>query len=165
MTRFANGSHGFELLAFLDAIAVANEDEVDYTPLEKADELRYTFGPMYAPGAVDAHDEFATDEDLRKALWDFSLNGDKSLRKQHGPEKIGDIVELVQWPFEQEVELTVPGSAVRKVKLPAGTVYAGAHWTPEAWPDVKTGKITGYSMGGRAVRIRNLPDEGLVKLR
>ena len=165
MTRFANGSPGLELIQYLDAIASAADDELDYTPLEKAEELRYTFGPMYAPGVEDAHGEFATNEDLRKALWDFSVNGDRTLRKQHGRHKIGSIVELVQWPFEQKVDLAVPGKEPRSVTLPAGTVYTGAHWTEEAWPMVKSGEITGYSMGGRAVRIRNLPSDGLMRLR
>ena len=135
--------------------AAAGED-AEYMPLEKSDdELRYTLGPMYAPGAVDAHGEYSEEPDLRKAVWDYALRADKTLRKQHRKEKVGDVVELFQWPYEHEAELRLPDGAVKKVKLPAGTVYAGVRWTKQAWPDVKKGKITGYSMGGAAVRVRN----------
>jgi hypothetical protein len=110
------------------------------------------------PGSVDAHGEFTDSEELRKALWDFSLHGDRQLRKQHGDKHVGEIVELVQWPYELEAEMSLPGQEVRKVKFPAGTVYAGVHWTESAWPDVKKGKITGYSMGGYAVRVEDAAD-------
>lgn len=134
-----------------------------YSVIEKADELRYTFGPVYSPNAVDAHGEYAEADDLRKMVWQFFHEGDKLINKQHGDKTIGKMVEIVQWPFDLEAELKVAGK-VRKVKLPAGTVYAGVQWTPEAWPDVKKGKITGFSMEGRAVRIRDAADaDGLLK--
>lgn len=163
MTRLR---HATELNDVLGALTPADA-EVEYAAVEKADELRYTFGPMYMPNALDAHGEFATDDDLREAVWNFNLNeGNRRLRKQHGSEEIGEIVELARWPFEHEAELTVPGTGqVKKVKLPANTVYAGVRWSKEAWPLVKSGRITGYSMGGRAVRIRGLPTEGLAKLK
>lgn len=166
MTRFARDSQATELRKFLEAIAGYSDADADveFAPVSKADELRYTFGPMYPPGVLDAHDEFATDEDLRKAVWEFSLNGDRTLRKQHGPRKAGDIVEIVRWPFEHEAELSAPGQPVRKVKFPANTVYTGVVWTPETWNEVKKGAITGFSMGGAAVRMRGLPTDGLVRL-
>lgn len=141
-------------------------DEVAYA-VEKAQagadgELRYTFGPVYAPNALDAHGEWADEEELRKALWDFSLNGDRTLRDQHGRGKAGDIVELVQWPFEHEAELR-DGDFVRKVKLPAGTVYAGVRWTERGWDEVKKGLKRGFSMGGAAVRVEDATETGLLK--
>lgn len=142
--------------AILGALAgPESEEEGGYAPVTKSAELRYTFGPMYAPNVIDAHKEYMEEEDIRKSLWEFSLNGDRTLRKQHGNQKVGDIVELVQWPFDAEVELSVPGEVrkVKKVTLPAGTAYAGVVWTPEGWEDVKKGRITGFSVGGRAVRM------------
>jgi len=145
--------------------ATPNDTPV-YSMLEKSgDELRYTLGPVYSPGVLDAHGETTDSEELRKALWDYSVNGDRQLRKQHGRERIGQIVELFQWPHEHEAELKLPGSGeLRKVKFPAGTVYAGVVWTEEAWPLVKSGEITGYSMGGTTFRTRDAVDDGdLVK--
>jgi hypothetical protein len=146
----------------VDALAkLAAGAEPTYAVIEKSrDELRYTFGPLYSPDVPDAHDEYARAEDLQKALWDYFLNVDKGLRKQHGDEVIGKIVELVQWPFTLDAELAVAGE-VKKFHLPAGTVYAGVHWSEEAWPQVKSGEITGLSMGGRAVRVAE-PEAGLI---
>lgn len=141
-----------------------SEDDAAYAVVHKAADLRYTFGPMYAPGVLDEHGEFTDEDELRKAVWDFFENGDKELRKQHGRERVGTIVSLVQWPYEHEAELSVPGGTVRKVKFPSGTVYAGVRWTEEAWPLVKSGAIKGYSMGGAAVRVRDADASGVVKL-
>lgn len=129
-----------------------------YSVIDKANELRYTLGPVYSPGVIDSQGEFTDEDELRKMVWQYFGSADKSLKKQHGPETIGQVVEIMQWPFEQELSLSVAG-AVRKMKLPAGTVYAGVQWNPEAWPLVKSGKITGYSMGGKAVRIRDAADD------
>lgn len=154
--RFKKGTPNRLIVDALAKMAASDEDPT-YAPLEKSsDEMRYTFGPLYSPDVDDAHGEYARAEDLQKALWDYFLNVDKGLRKQHGDEVIGEVVELVQWPFELDAELSVAGE-VKKFKLPAGTVYAGVHWSEEAWPAVKKGEITGLSMGGRAVRVRE-PD-------
>jgi hypothetical protein len=140
--------------------------DVEYTPITKSNDKRFTFGPMYIPGAIDAHGEYAEADPLQEALWDFAQNGDRTLRKQHGPQAIGKIVEFVAWPFEQTLELTNPGTGLSKsLTLPAGTVYTGALWEPEVWPLVKSGRFTGYSMGGTAVRMRDQSAEGLLKLR
>src|SRR5688572_23836598 len=160
------GTAAGELRDILRAVGgeAGGEEQLDYAMVEKSAELRYTLGPIYAPNALDAHGEYAEEAELRKALWDFSLNGDRRLRKQHSREHVGDIVELVQWPFEQGVELTAPGGDVKKATLPAGTTYAGVLWTPAAWPLVKNREITGYSMGGAAVRIHDAgADKELLK--
>jgi hypothetical protein len=139
-------------------------DEAAYAIEKAAPDQRYTFGPLYSPGAIDAHGEYSTADDLQKAVWDFNLSTDLTLRKQHGAEKIGKVVELVQWPFPHEAELGIPGRLAKNLVLPARTVYAGVVWEPRAWPLVKSGQITGLSMGGTAVRLRNAADDAdLVK--
>jgi hypothetical protein len=120
-------------------------------------EQRFTFSPLYLPNTLDAHGEFATADDLQEAAWDYFRKGDRKLRKQHGSQVIGEVVEMTSWPFAHEAELTSANGTVRKQKFPAGTVYCGVVWTPEAWTDVKAGKLTGYSMGGSTVRTRGVP--------
>lgn len=133
------------------------EDEAEMSIVSKATraEHRYTFSPIYSPGLLDAHGEFTDAEELQKAVWDFDYR--TPLRRQHGNERIGRIVEMVSWPYETEVDLAQPDGSIRKQKLPAGTVYAGVVWNADAWDDVKAGKITGLSMGGTAVRVRGVP--------
>lgn len=144
----------------IDVLVSIAEEEfgAGYVIEKAAPELRYSLGPLYSPGVRDAHNEFATSEDLREALWDFNLNGDRTLRKQHGSQKSGDIVELYQLPFEHTAELSV-GDVKKSYTFPAGTVYCGAVWTPESWAELKAGKRTGFSMGGTAIRIPNAMDD------
>lgn len=135
----------------------ASEDEVPADiAFTKADEdQRYTFGPLYTPMQEDAHGEFATAPTLQKALWNYARSGDRRIRKQHDQGHVaGEVVEQVVWPYPVEVELSVPGQGVRKALLPANTAFMGVIWSEEAWPLVKSGAISGYSMGGRAIRTR-----------
>lgn len=125
--------------------------------VEKNLERRITTGVMYQPGVPDAHGEYAEAEDLEDAVHSYMTGGDLKIRKQHDINTvIGDVVGMISWPFEHKVTLR-SGSGLRKAKevtLPAGTVYTTVKWTPEAWPLIKNDKIRGYSMGGRAVRLR-----------
>lgn len=132
------------------------EPSIEYSVQKSNDELRYTLGPLYSPNTADAHDEFTTTDELRKAVWDYTDRGDNAIRKQHGKEMIGQVREIMQWPTEIETEVTEASTGeVRKEKFPAGTVFMGVQWSKEAWPLVKQGKIRGYSLGGRAVRVRD----------
>lgn len=131
-------------------------------PVMKSDEAkRYTFAPMYpaspeSPEAahLDAHGDFATADDLQGAVWDYVRKGDRAIRRQHTDGTVvGECVEIVSWPFATTMPMTcADGSTVTK-EYEAGTVFLGAVWTPEAWPDVVSGKLSGYSLGGSAVRV------------
>jgi hypothetical protein len=143
-----------EITSFLDGVAPDSE-EPTYGVIEKAEDQRITMGVMYAPGMEDAQGEYAEAGDLEKAVHDYMARGDLAIRRQHGKEIIGSIVGIMAWPFETEMDLKSLGAVEKssKVKLPAGTVFATAQWTKEAWPLVKSGAIRGFSMGGRAVRV------------
>jgi hypothetical protein len=131
-----------------------HDPPIDFAVSKSDDEHRYTFGVMYVPGAVDADDEWVEANDLQKATWDYLRKGYRGIRDTHTDVEIGELVELVSWPYEAEVEARTGSGEVRKMKLPAGTVYAGVVWTPDAWALVKSGKLRGYSMGGKAVRLK-----------
>jgi hypothetical protein len=91
--------------------APSEEGAPEYDVIEKHDELRYTLGPVYSPGVLDAQGEFTDSEELRKMVWRYFSEGDKTLRKEHTEEAIGKVVEIIQWPFEQELDMG--GRAVR----------------------------------------------------
>jgi hypothetical protein len=83
-------------------------------------------------------------------------NGSNRLNLQHGD--AGDYtvarwVDVVSWPYETTVKMTVPGEETRELVLPAGTVYMGVIWDEDAWPLVKSGKVTGLSLRGKALRV------------
>jgi hypothetical protein len=156
MTRFKPGSPGRELADALEEVSKAAGDELEYAVVEKSNEKRITVGVVYSPDVIDAHDEYADADTLEEAVYGYMEAGDLDVRKQHTDEKIGKIVGIMTWPFETEVELKKLGvqKSTKTVKLPPGTVYATAKWNEGAWEDVKAGRITGFSMGGGAVRIR-----------
>jgi 2'-5' RNA ligase/cation transport regulator ChaB len=129
--------------------------QTESVPLAKVrPDSRFTFAPLYLPNAEDAHGEWATPDDLQKAVWDYARTGDREITLQHIPGVvIGEWVELACWPWEHEATLTVPGSAVRKVKLPPNTPWMGVVWSERAWPLVKSGHLRGLSIEGRAKRV------------
>jgi 2'-5' RNA ligase len=128
--------------------------------LKMVEAQRYTFGPLYPaspeiPSArhLDAHGEFATAADVQKAVWGYART-DPTIRRQHAAKTaIGERVELVCWPQEYTATLTKADGTTTTRTFPAGTAYQGVIWTEEAWPDVKAGRITGYSLGGMAGRV------------
>ncbi len=131
-------------------------------PVIKSDEAkRYTFAPLYPaspenPSAahLDAHGDFATADDLQKAVWDYVRAGDRTIRDQHRDgTAIGEAVEIVSWPYEVTVPMTKADDTTVEKSFAPGTVFLGVVWNELGWSDVVKGVKTGYSLGGAAVRV------------
>ncbi len=143
------------------ALEGASTDDLDleYTVTKASEEQRYTLGPLYAPERKDAHGEWTDGDTLQKAVWDYvreSADAGRRLNLQHGD--LGDVtcgewVEVMAWPYEHTITVTKAGEDPREVVMPAGTVYMGVLWDKDTWPLVKSGKLSGLSLGGRAVRV------------
>lgn len=131
--------------------------------VSKALEYRYTLGPAYVPNREDAHGEWADEETLQKAMWDWVRKGDRTIYLQHSDKPAGEMVELLTWPFPIEAELNVPNQGITKYTFPANTPFLGVIWEQWAFDLVKAGELRGYSIGGSAKRIEaDLPDAELV---
>ena len=123
-------------------------------------EKRYTLSPVYAPNRKDAHNEWVAGTDLEAAMHDFVRKSAKEGRRinlQHGDlgqRTVGEWVDSVVWPYEQTVEMRKANGQRYTATLPAGTVYLGVVWDADIWPLVKSGKLAGYSLGGRAMKVR-----------
>lgn len=121
--------------------------------LKSDDEKRFALGVLYIPGTSDAHGEYIEADELQKAAHEYMQRGDLRLRMQHSRQTvIGTVVELVTLPWDIQADATV-GKTKKKLRLPKGTILVGAVFTPEAWPAVKSGKLAGWSLGGRARRV------------
>ncbi len=123
--------------------------------VKQVEEQRFTLGPWYVPGQLDAHNEWTDDSELQAALWDYVRKGDRDIWLQHTPDtKAGEWVEAMTMPFPVDVPMVQPdtGQIVEK-SFPAGTVFLGVVWEDWAWQMVKAGQIRGYSIGGSAQRI------------
>lgn len=151
---------------------LAEGDELEYFVQKAQGDQRYTFGPLYAPERKDAHGEAVDAETLQKAVWGYVqqcvAEGNNRINLQHddsGDATVGEWVEVCAWPYETTIKVALPGEAERELVMPAGTVYMGVIWDEKAWEEgIQKKRLTGYSLGGRAVRVANamgdLPDMG-----
>jgi hypothetical protein len=116
-------------------------------------EQRYTLGVVYKADTPDAHGEFMTREELRKAAWDYAVNArEVGVFHADGTGGTGVPVESFLWPDgapDWEVK-AADGSTVVVVK--SGDWLMGNVWSPGAWRLIKSGRINGLSMQGLAVR-------------
>ena len=120
---------------------------------KSVDEKKFTLGPMYIPHTIDAHDEWVEAEELQKAVWDYVRSGDRRIRLQHNRDIVaGEWVEIMTFPYEMTVPLDQNGMSV-EMKFPKDTVFLGVIWEDWAWELVKSGKLRGYSIGGKAERL------------
>ena len=131
------------------------KEEVSSTLVSKADnERRFTLGPMYIPNRLDAHNEWTDPDELQKAVWDYMRKGDRRIRLQHNKDVVaGEALEVMAWPYEVEVPMMMKDASTQPVTFPANTVFLGVQWEPWAWELVKSDKLRGYSIGGRAQRL------------
>lgn len=136
-------------------------DPVDMMIQKQDAEKRYTFGLLYKASPselepeVDAHGEFITATVLEEAIWDYVRRGDRRIFLQHmaeGMQPVGEWVNIVTWPYDQEVVMRLPNGQVNKTIIPAGSVWMGMIWNAEGWKLVKSSQVRGLSMGGMARR-------------
>lgn len=138
-------------------------EESESTLVSKAvEERRFTLGPMYIPNRKDAHAEWTDPDELQKAVWEYVRKGDRRIRLQHNRDLVaGEFVEIMAWPYEVEVPMMRKDGSQQPMTFPANTVFLGVVWEPWAWEMVKSDKLRGYSIGGRAERLLvDLPEEG-----
>lgn len=144
-----------------DSSEVVKSSEIVGT-IRKDAELRYTLGPWYVPGQLDAHGEWTDTEELQKAMWDYVKSGDRDIRLQHNVDIVaGEWLEAMTWPYPVEVPMyQADTSNIVKTTFPAGTAFLGVQWKPWAWELVKSGKVRGFSIGGTGAGIEvDLPAE------
>lgn len=133
------------------------------TLIRKADEKRFTLGPLYVPDFMDAHGEWTDAEELQNAVWGWVRSGDRRIFLQHDTDVVaGEWVEVMTMPQPWTVEMIdAKGESVGQVTYPKDTVFLGVVWNDSAWADVKAGRLRGYSIGGYSDRMMaDLPVNG-----
>lgn len=117
-------------------------------------EKRFTLAPMYIPDTLDAHGEWTDADELQKAVWEYVRSGDRRIRLQHNRDVVaGEWVECMQIPYPMNVPMYKGDGSIQERTYPAGTVFLGVIWEPWAWELVKSGTLSGYSIGGRTERV------------
>lgn len=125
-----------------------------YRPFAKSveqAERRFTLGPWYIPNTEDAHGDWTDPDELQAALWRYVDSGYRGIHIQHMPDVVaGRWVEAMTLPHETTWPVIDPNGNVASHTYPAGTVMLGVIWDEWAWELVKSGAISGYSIGGNA---------------
>lgn len=108
----------------------------------KADaEKRLVYGVVYAPEEVDSQGDYATAKEIEKAAHSFLLNGGV-IGLEHQQDAPARAVESFIAPDDMKIGETDvdKGSWVLVTKV----------FDDAVWELVKSGKLTGYSMAGKA---------------
>jgi len=141
----------------LDESSKGLENEYDLLYVDvitKADEKKFTLGPLYIPDSLDAHNEWTDSEELQKAVWEYVKAGDRRIRLQHDKDVVaGEWLEVMTFPHKLTVPVSKADGEESSVTYPPNTVFMGVQWEDWAWDLVKKGKLRGYSIGGKAKRI------------
>jgi len=122
--------------------------------VDVVEEERFTLGPFYIPDRLDAHNEYTDARELQKSFHGYLAKEDRGIRLQHDTSIVaGKWVSGMVMPHPYTTTLTKADGTSAEYTFPAGTPFLGVVWEEWAWPLVKAGKISGYSMGGTASRL------------
>ncbi len=111
--------------------------------VDKAEQI--VGGIVYEPMVVDSQGDFATENEIREAMYGF-MEKSQSIHLMHGDYSTRSrVLESYQVPMDFGVEL--PDGSVQEVKK--GTWWLTVRVrNPEIWDAIEKGIITGFSMGG-----------------
>lgn len=126
-------------------ITKAEDGQAQFSTLGKVlkvdSETHYVTGIVYEPLTEDAHGNFMTESEIRKAAYWFAKNGDK-VDLQHSFEQADgvSVVETYVTPSDMDVEgqPVIKGTWLMTVEVE----------NAEIWDKVQKGEVTGFSMGG-----------------
>lgn len=126
-------------------ITKADDGQAQFSTLGKVlkvdAETHYVTGIVYEPLIEDAHGNFMTEDEIRKAAYWFAKNGDK-VDLQHSFEPVDGVavVENYVAPSDMEIEgqPVIKGTWLMTVEVENADV----------WNKVQKGEVTGFSMGG-----------------
>lgn len=130
-------------------IAKAENGQADFVTagriIKKDSKNHYVTGIVYEPDSQDTQNDSMTAEEIQKAAYWFMKNGD-GVDLQHDFEKLENASVVESWvaksDFNIDDETIVKGTWLMTVEVS----------DPDVWEDIEKGKITGFSMGGKAVR-------------
>jgi hypothetical protein len=115
--------------------------------------------------AADGHRDFAAHGAIEDTCWDYTLKSRKiGLWHSDGEETVGAGEVVESYIYRNSVPWVIKAPDGSEHVIKAGDWMLGIRWGEAAWKDVRSGKINGVSMQGRASRRRPAP-ESLAQLR
>lgn len=117
----------------------------NYVPILKTDEERFVLGIVLEPETVDAQKDIYSASEVRDAAHKFMADF-QNLGLMHREIVTGRVKILES--YVAPAEFALDGTAVKK-----GTWLLAVRVTDDAlWKEIQTGGLTGFSIGGNAVR-------------
>ena len=136
----------YEVKAGGDPVALTDEHTFKVCKADVALEERYVLGVVLEPDTVDSQGEFYTAETIRKSAHLF-MEEYGNVGLQHSG-LINDKVKILE-SWIQIGDTKVDGQVIK-----SGTWMLAVHVIDDdLWAKVKDGRITGFSIGGRAKRV------------
>lgn len=139
--RLANEKRGLlEVAKRTLRIALTKDDAVAASP-----DAHYVLGIVLEPDVVDAQNDTYSADEVRQASERF-MEVHRNMGLMH-KQKVNDKVQILE-NFIAPVDMQIGDEQVKK-----GTWLMGVRVNdPTLWSDVKLGKLTGFSIGGSAIR-------------
>ena len=134
--------------------------------LKSEPERRYTLNVIYPADkadvsvATDGHRDFASKAVVEDAAWNYMRNH-REVGTFHSPEAAAlagsefvtsGAAEVVESYIYRGPDWAIKAADGSEVVIKEGDWLGGFVWTPEAWADIKEGRIGGVSVEGRARR-------------
>ena len=134
---------GSKLIVTKDKDGKVESWQATFDFIKMDDEQRLVGGIVYEPDVVDSQGDSASDSEIEKAAHGFMMESRiiGIMHKEAAGKRV-DIVEsyIVREPFHMNKRIIKRGTWMLVVKV----------HDDELWEGVKSGKLTGFSMGGRA---------------
>jgi hypothetical protein len=106
--------------------------------------------------AQDGYRDMAGADAVEQAAWEFLAKSRQiGLFHANGTEGAGEVVESY---VHRGPPWLLKNAAGQECRVGTGDWLLGVIWSPEAWRLIKSGKVTGVSMQGDAVRRRPSPE-------
>lgn len=117
------------------------EKDMQLVPVKKGDE-HIVYGIVYEPDTVDAQGDKANAEEIKKAAYDF-MEHVQTFKVMHKGNKVK--VKILE-NYIAPVDFTIEKRDIKK----GSWVLVTRILDKKLWKDIKSGKLTGYSMAGYA---------------
>jgi cation transport regulator ChaB len=128
---------------------VTKEVQIEGQIVKQLDEERLAFGWAYVATvkgevSLDHSGEFIRPELLAKAATNFMLSM-RTAKRMHSGESIGEVIHSM--PLTNDVAKALGIQSDRE-----GWIIAIKVYDDQVWQDVKSGKLSAFSIGGRALK-------------
>lgn len=145
VAKSKGGKDQFTIGSTLISKSATQDELLEQFGIEKTEGQHFVLAPVYMPLTADSDDEFASAEEIAKAMENFNENHMQA-DTQHNYQVNEEINIVKSWLLEEE--LTTQDINGNDVTLPQGTWMMAAEVSGATWESVEKNEFTGWSMGG-----------------